>query len=134
MNSTSRSLDSRSATTASSLVTSGQTAGNLTAACGVKEATSTGNARKRARKIQHRLAAIVSWQTDKNHIHQTTEAAATQRRRCIGGKFRGTPNPSTGRPSPPNTPRQECPSRRLSRARQTKLSKAIHARLQRQLQ
>jgi hypothetical protein len=41
---------------------SGQTASNLLAACGVEAATSTGNAQKRARKIQHRLAAIAIYQ------------------------------------------------------------------------
>jgi hypothetical protein len=113
---------------------SGQTAGNLPAACGVKAATSSGNAWKRARKIQHWLAAIVSWQEVENHIHPTTEAAATQRRRCVRGKFRGHPSQILEGHSPPNTSHQACPSRRLYKARQTKLSKAIHARLQRKLQ
>jgi hypothetical protein len=72
---------------------SGHTSGNLPAACGVEAATSTGNARKRARKIQHRLAAIVSWQTDNNQVHRTTEATEEMCRR----KIPRTPKPSTGR-------------------------------------
>jgi hypothetical protein len=36
----------------------------------VEVAASTGNARKRARKIQHRLVATVSWQKGENHIIQ----------------------------------------------------------------
>jgi hypothetical protein len=73
---------------------------------------------KGARKIQRRLAAIVSLQKGKNHIHPITEAAATQRRRCVGGKFRRHPSQVQEGPSPPNTSRQACPSRRQSHSRQ----------------
>jgi hypothetical protein len=97
--------------------------GHVPVACVVEVATSTGSAQKRVRKIQHRLAAIVSWQKEKDHIHQPTEAAATHRKRCVGRKFQGHLSHVWEESSPP-------PSRRLYRAKKTKLSKAIQARLQ----
>jgi hypothetical protein len=81
------------------------------------------------------------------HIHQPTEVAATQKRRCVGRKLRGHLSQVWEEPSPPNTPSQACPSRRLYRARQTNQTQQSHPsqaavaatatvdhRLQRQLQ
>jgi hypothetical protein len=74
-----------------------QTAGNLPAASGVEAAISTGNAWKRARNIQRRLAATVTLaegeQPHASNYRGCSHAKEEMRKR----KIPRTPKPSTGR-------------------------------------
>jgi hypothetical protein len=76
---------------------SGQTAGNLPAACGVEAATLTGNAQKRVWEDSTRLAAIVKLAEGENpqpsNYRGCSNAKAEIRRR----KIQRAPKPNTGR-------------------------------------
>jgi hypothetical protein len=91
-------------------------------------ATSTGNARKRVRKIQHRLAATVSWQEERHHIHPTYRGCSHAKQEMRRRKISRTPKPSMGRVF-----FSKYTTSNVSFAEALQ-SNAIQARLQRQLQ
>jgi hypothetical protein len=116
----------RSATTASSSTTSGQTASNLPAACGAGAVTCTTSAPRKVIHLPPHHAATADWRKEKNAIPPITGAADTRRRRCRRRSRREHPKLQRGGCSLPTSPLQACPPRRRSEAEQEQQQPQSH--------
>jgi hypothetical protein len=108
----------RSAITASSSATSGQTAGNVPAPCGAGVVTCTRSAPRKRIHLQPPHAAAAGWRIGENGIPPITVAADTQRRRCRKRNRRRHPGLQREECSLPTSPLQACPSRQRYEAGQ----------------
>jgi hypothetical protein len=120
----------RSAMTASSSVSSEQTASNLHAACGTEVVTCTRSAPTKEIHLPPQHAATVGWRKEKNTIPQIIGAADTRKRRCRKRSRRRHPGPQREGCSISISPLQACPLRRRSEARQRNSRILSHIRWQ----
>jgi hypothetical protein len=119
-----------SATTASSLATSGKTASCLPAVCGAEAVTYTRSAPRKKIRLPCQHAATVVWRKEKNPIPQIIGVADMRRRRCRKRSRRGHPGRQRGGCSLPTSPPQACPSRWRCEARQRNSGGLGHIRWQ----
>jgi hypothetical protein len=120
----------RSAITASSSATPGQTANNLPGAWGAEVVTYKKSTPRKGIHLLPQRAATVGWRKEKTPIPQIIGAADTQRMRCRKTSCRGHPGPQREGRSLPTSQIQACPSRRRSGASQRNRSSLRHIRWQ----
>lgn len=95
--------------TVSNLTISGKSASSSLVACAVGGVTCLRSAREEIRNSPRLTAAIAAWKKASNFIHPTTEAAATQRKKCYGGKLSLQQEGCSQNASFPGSPsRQHC--------------------------